>query len=173
MKKLLRLALLSLVTFNAVAGDLFTSPSTPPVITQNIVNEGTACPGVGAVGFTADGAILTCQDGLWKRSEGGLGYNQTWQLVSRVMNATYVNDTDKPILIVPSIYCNGSGNSWKRNYIYVNGIQVGQWSVADSDSGDTNTEVQPATYVVPVGQTYGVQTLAPGYCSIDRWSELR
>ncbi|WP_329031674.1 hypothetical protein [Pseudomonas aeruginosa] len=60
MKKILGLVVLSLFAISASAADLMAS-STAPTVTQNIVVEGAACPGVGATGFSSTGLLLSCQ----------------------------------------------------------------------------------------------------------------
>lgn len=65
MKKILGFVVLSLFAISASAADLMAS-STAPTVTQNIVVEGAACPGVGATGFSSTGLLLSCQSGVWK-----------------------------------------------------------------------------------------------------------
>ncbi|MGI0810848.1 hypothetical protein ACRCPG_19680 [Pseudomonas aeruginosa] len=65
MKKILGLVVLSLFAISASAADLMAS-SAAPTVTQNIVVEGAACPGVGATGFSSTGLLLSCQSGRWK-----------------------------------------------------------------------------------------------------------
>ena len=65
MKKILGFVVLSLFAISASAADLMAS-STAPTVTQNIVVEGAACPGVGATGFSSTGLLLSCQSGVWE-----------------------------------------------------------------------------------------------------------
>ncbi|MBZ3690868.1 hypothetical protein J1N40_34290, partial [Pseudomonas aeruginosa] len=82
MKKILGIVVLSLFAISASAADLMAS-SAAPTVTQNIVVEGAACPGVGATGFSSTGLLLSCQSGVWTGgAPGGVGcyvpqYNQT------------------------------------------------------------------------------------------------
>lgn len=76
MKKILGLVVLSLFAISASAADLMAS-STAPTVTQNIVVEGAACPGVGATGFSSTGLLLSCQSGVWARSDELSGGFQT------------------------------------------------------------------------------------------------
>ncbi|MBX6882468.1 hypothetical protein [Pseudomonas aeruginosa] len=69
MKKILGLVVLSLFAISASAADLMAS-SAAPTVTQNIVVEGAACPGVGATGFSSTGLLLSCQSGAWKKQAG-------------------------------------------------------------------------------------------------------
>gem|GEM_PF-4552107 len=69
MKKILGIVVLSLFAISASAADLMAS-SAAPTVTQNIVVEGAACPGVGATGFSSTGLLLSCQSGVWKGSTG-------------------------------------------------------------------------------------------------------
>lgn len=70
MKKILGFVVLSLFAISASAADLMAS-STAPTVTQNIVVEGAACPGVGATGFSSTGLLLSCQSGVWKAAGSG------------------------------------------------------------------------------------------------------
>ncbi|WP_139274994.1 hypothetical protein [Pseudomonas aeruginosa] len=76
MKKILGLVVLSLFAISASAADLMAS-STAPTVTQNIVVEGAACPGVGATGFSSTGLLLSCQSGVWLR-DGHYGGSYQW-----------------------------------------------------------------------------------------------
>ena len=69
MKKILGLVVLSLFAISASAADLMAS-SAAPTVTQNIVVEGAACPGVGATGFSSTGLLLSCQSGRWAAASG-------------------------------------------------------------------------------------------------------
>lgn len=69
MKKILGLVVLSLFAISASAADLMAS-SAAPTVTQNIVVEGAACPGVGATGFSSTGLLLSCQSGVWAKAMG-------------------------------------------------------------------------------------------------------
>jgi len=69
MKKIIGLVVLSLFAISASAADLMAS-STAPTVTQNIVVEGAACPGVGATGFSSTGLLLSCQSGVWRANSG-------------------------------------------------------------------------------------------------------
>ncbi len=71
MKKIIGLVVLSLFAISASAADLMAS-STAPTVTQNIVVEGAACPGVGATGFSSTGLLLSCQSGRWSVVGGTL-----------------------------------------------------------------------------------------------------
>ncbi|MCZ9906324.1 shufflon system plasmid conjugative transfer pilus tip adhesin PilV, partial [Pseudomonas aeruginosa] len=74
MKKILGLVVLSLFAISASAADLMAS-SAAPTVTQNIVVEGAACPGVGATGFSSTGLLLSCQSGRWAQQFSGLNYS--------------------------------------------------------------------------------------------------
>ncbi|MBZ3679467.1 hypothetical protein J1N39_33895, partial [Pseudomonas aeruginosa] len=71
MKKILGIVVLSLFAISASAADLMAS-SAAPTVTQNIVVEGAACPGVGATGFSSTGLLLSCQSGVWVANGGGV-----------------------------------------------------------------------------------------------------
>ncbi|MDS9628958.1 hypothetical protein [Pseudomonas aeruginosa] len=74
MKNILGLVVLSLFAISASAADLMAS-SAAPTVTQNIVVEGAACPGVGATGFSSTGLLLSCQSGIWRH---GVGYGGSY-----------------------------------------------------------------------------------------------
>jgi len=139
---------------------------------DGVATEGSSCPRTGLFARDVNGLPLSCQGGKWTGNVG-IGYGQTWQLVSRALNSTYVNDTAKPIMVVPTILCNGYGNSWKRVFIHIDNVEVGQFSVYDTDGGDQNVDLHPATFIVPPGQSYAVTSVDTGFCSIIQWAELR
>lgn len=53
------------------AGGLLSSTpaSSPPTMSIATAIEGASCPGVGATGFKSDGAMLTCQSGVWSKPQ--------------------------------------------------------------------------------------------------------
>lgn len=55
----------------ALAGGLLSlaMPSSPPEVSLPNAIEGAACPGRGATGFKNDGAMLTCQSGIWSKPQ--------------------------------------------------------------------------------------------------------
>lgn len=70
MKKILGLVVLSLFAISASATDLMAlsaAPGAQPAMSQNTVVEGSACPGIGATGFSSTGLLLSCQSGSWRR----------------------------------------------------------------------------------------------------------
>jgi hypothetical protein len=81
MKKILGLVVLSLFAISASAADLMAS-SAAPTVTQNIVVEGAACPGVGATGFSSTGLLLSCQSGLWKKAYGDGGFGGSYMTLN-------------------------------------------------------------------------------------------
>lgn len=71
MKKIIGLVFLSLLAISASAADLIALSNDPkPTMAANIVVEGTACPGVGATGFSSSGLLLSCQSGRWQKGAG-------------------------------------------------------------------------------------------------------
>ncbi len=76
MKKIIGLVVLSLFAISASAADLMAS-STAPTVTQNIVVEGAACPGVGATGFSSTGLLLSCQSGVWSGTGSKVVFSST------------------------------------------------------------------------------------------------
>lgn len=72
MKKILGLVVLSLLSISASAADLMAlsaDPGVQPSMGANIVVEGSACPGIGATGFSSTGLLLSCQSGVWREPE--------------------------------------------------------------------------------------------------------
>lgn len=68
MKKILGLVVLSLFAISASATDLMAlsaAPGAQPAMSQNTFFEGSACPGIGATGFSSTGLLLSCQSGSW------------------------------------------------------------------------------------------------------------
>ena len=115
MKKILGFVVLSLFAISASAADLMAS-STAPTVTQNIVVEGAACPGVGATGFSSTGLLLSCQSGMWQSPKAS---------VTPIIRATFSNYTacaaDEKI-IGGSITCCSHGEV-RYNYPSGNGWQ--------------------------------------------------
>ena len=92
MKKILGIVVLSLFAISASAADLMAS-SAAPTVTQNIVVEGAACPGVGATGFSSTGLLLSCQSGSWARQQTFLYMGTS---VANVNNACVINGDPNP-----------------------------------------------------------------------------
>jgi len=85
-----------------------------------------------------------------------LGYGQTWQNPSRVVNTTYYNSTAKPITV------NIQGSSVSNLNILCNGVIVGSVNISGSSAS--------FSFVVPAGGNY-IWNSAAG--TISTWSELR
>jgi hypothetical protein len=98
----------------------------------------------------------------WHASVGnqylGLGWTQTWQVVSRSLAVTYTNSTGRPIQV--SIYFLGSTQS---NFI-VNGLTIA--------SNSSQTGWMTVSEVIPPNATYQLVDINGGLGSLN-WYELR
>ena len=95
-------------------------------------------------------------------SDGGLGYNQTWQNVtsSRAFGVTYTNTTNKPIFV--SAY--PAQESSKTYTLTIGGVVIDNFYYG-------NATLQKAMQgIVPVGATYRVDTNSG---TLSAWLELR
>lgn len=110
MKKILGLVVLSLFAINASAADLLAS-SAAPTVTQNIVVEGAACPGVGATGFSSTGLLLSCQSGVWSQQFGGFDFVE--------LNVTSVNPGAGAVNLGMHRLCSIAGIGGERPHGYV------------------------------------------------------
>ena len=93
----------------------------------------------------------------------GLGVNQTWQNVTRVIGTTYTNSTGKPITVAIS-YTNSAANTVQGLVIAGATVYASGCPVANFGSG--------FTLVVPNGATYLTTTNA-GTMTIVTLAELR
>lgn len=92
---------------------------------------------------------------------GNLGYNQTWQAVSRAMGTVYTNSTSKPITVMVNITYNANTSS---AVLYLNGV-----AMLTSNGSTTGGYITiPMTFIVPPGSTYRIVSAYTG-----DWSELR
>lgn len=102
---------------------------------------------------------------MWQGS-GGLGYGQTWQLLtgSRALASGYTNLTGKPIFVFVSLLGPGGTNP----HAFINGMDIGECA------GGTSTWVQGAcSFVVPNNTSYGITNIGGGAPTIISWAELR
>ena len=94
------------------------------------------------------------------QGDAGLGYGQTWQLVtgSRTSGTTYYNTTGKPIML--SVQPTGVAGSLT--------VSIGGVTVASSfNTLSSNVSI---TFIVPVGLSYSVTAATT---TISLWAELR
>jgi len=106
-------------------------------------------------------------------TNGGLGYNQTWQnfpigtnpVTQRQAGSTYTNSTGKPISITVGAP-GGLGNT--INSLFVDGILVSYW---ESNIGG-NSNSGSLYGIVPPNSIYMV-THAGAAATINAWVELR
>ena len=115
---------------------------------------------VTATTFAGAGTSLT---GTANSLNAGIGVNQTWQAVTRVIGTTYTNSTGKPIMAAVSYTCTSGGTV--QGFI-INGATVyaGAVSVATTAGG--------FALIVPDGATY-VTTTNAGTLALVAWAELR
>lgn len=66
-------------------------PTSPPPVGQVIVVPGTACPGIGAVGFDSGGVLMSCQSGLWAKAAVDVPDGSVCGLASAAWGATYAS----------------------------------------------------------------------------------
>lgn len=97
----------------------------------------------------------------------GLGYNQTWQSVTRTMGTEYTNDTGKPIMLVAQASRNGVSTSGIA--ITFNGtVSVPVCYGTNSGGGNTAT----GSIIIPVGAKYVLSVSSEALNSYYIW-ELR
>jgi len=128
-------------------------------LTANAVLLGNGTSAVQAVAPGTSGNVLTSNGTTWVSGTAGLGYGQTWQVVtgSRAKDTTYTNSTGKPIIV--NIYVTETDSVTDVN-LTVNGIVV--FTINNS----TGTR-QTISAVVPNNNTYSVDN------NFTFWVELR
>lgn len=121
----------------------------------------------GGTGLNSSGTlgnILTSTGNGWVSSGVvGIGIDQTWQDLTsaRAADATYTNNTGKPITVNITIYKVGSSTP---SICYVNSVQVAY--VDGSGTGDNGVH-STVSFVVPANSTYRVTN------EFLYWAELR
>ena len=150
--------------------------------------------GSGITGTCSNTTYLSnvCATGtIFGALDQAIGYNQTWQSVSRALNTTYTNTTNKPIMVSIQPARNSSSTSdhcvlTMFVYLYVNGVFV-QTATSDTLSLPVAQYASPQnalfTYtfiqaIVPIGATYrlcslSLQQYSQEWNCISSWSELR
>ena len=134
---------------------------------NSIVSGNLTVTGAGAFGsnLTVGGSqVLTT-------TNGGLGYNQTWQnfptgtntVTQRQAGSAFTNSTSKPIYVSVRWPSNGSGFSYS---LTVDGVVVSLMS------SNTTSAVfaQTVAGIVPSGSTY---TITQSGSAFNGWAELR
>jgi hypothetical protein len=133
----------------------------------NIKLTGGADPAAGDIAGRA-GLVYDLANGWFEvqveTSVDGLGYNQTWQVLtgSRAWGVTYTNTTGRPISVMsqPNTAVNSSLT------LTVDGVIAWASAVTPSDTANI------VTGIVPAGATY-VVTRTAGTATLQSWSELR
>lgn len=143
-------------------------------VTGNVSgNAGTVTNGVYTTGNQTIGGTKTFSNtivgtiDLSTNCTNAIGYNQTWQGVTRVMGTTYTNDTGKPIMLVAR--ADRSGVSTSGIGISFNGGGVIPICYGTNSNGG-NTAV--GSIIVPVGATYVLSVISESLTSYSIW-ELR
>lgn len=124
------------------------------------VSDLTAGRTVTASNFSGAGTSLT---GTANSLNAGIGVNQTWQAVTRVIGTTYTNSTGKPIMAAVSYTCT-SGPTVQGFIINGATVYAGAVAVATTAGG--------FALIVPDGATY-VTTTNAGTLALVAWAELR
>jgi hypothetical protein len=96
-----------------------------------------------------------------------IGYNQTWQLVTRTMGVSYTNSTGKPIMLVAQANRNGTSTSGIQ-ITFGNGVTVPVCYGTNSNGGNTAV----GSIIIPAGSTYTLSVQSEALSSYSIW-ELR
>jgi hypothetical protein len=96
-----------------------------------------------------------------------IGYNQTWQLVTRTMDVSYTNSTGKPIMLVARATRNGVSTSGIQ-ITFGNGVTVPVCYGTNSNGGNTAV----GSIIIPAGSTYTLSVQSEALSSYSIW-ELR
>lgn len=127
--------------------------------------------GVNAVNFIApstNGNVLMSNGTAWVSSAfKGVGFNQTWQTVTRTMGSSYVNNTGAPIMLVAQAVRNGSSTSGIN--ITFNGTVTVPVCYGTNSYGGNNAV---GSIIIPVGATYVLSVSSEALSSYTIW-ELR
>ena len=103
---------------------------------------------------------------LDKKSNLGVGQTYNNVKTSRTTNIDYVNNSDKPILVLISVICSSQN---QQVQFLIDGIEI--QTLAVSESGREWPTIRPGfSVIVPVGATYKVTGLNT---NIMNWTELR
>jgi hypothetical protein len=118
-------------------------------LTANNVILGNGTSAVQVVAPGTSGNVLVSNGTTWVSGTAGLGYNQTWQNVTRTAGTTYTNSTGKPICLVITTV------ETVRSYglitvTFSNGVTVG----VVGDSYSYVAQQATGSIIIPVGETY-------------------
>jgi len=165
MKKILGFVVLSLFAISASAADLMAS-STAPTVTQNIVVEGAACPGVGATGFSSTGLLLSCQSGVWKGGNGSAG---TLTTLCAMCYARFdgINNTGSILMITAyygKVVLNNNYNE-DQNVYELSGYVGGTRVVNSLNANRAYSKSTSITFFVPAGSAYSITSNPPNQSS--------
>ena len=121
--------------------------------------------GDAGITFPAGGVGNLATTGTLALQSDGIGFSQTWQVVtgSRAHSTVYYNTTAKPIMVFVRMTCGTTEISGA--FVQVNGINVG----AGSSAANGQSQV---TFIVPPSQSYEIQQNS-GSPTLGTWAELR
>jgi len=146
------------------------------IVTPAIVTSGTEQVGnLTVTGAGAFGSNLTFGGSqVLTTTNGGLGYNQTWQnfpigatpVTQRNNDITYTNGTGKPIMI--TVYATYAAPSVCHMHISING---GAYFTIGLGSNSSGGNFAVGHCIIPPGSTY-IISITPGGTTTE-WAELR
>lgn len=132
-------------------------------LAANSVLLGNGTSALQAVAPGTAGNVLTSNGTTWQSTaQTGLGYNQTWQAVTRSAGVTYTNSTGKPIVVALTV--NTTSGTNEGNF-QVGGVIIYSWNNS-STSFQSRLQI-----VIPVGATYVYNNI--NNSPFADWNELR
>jgi len=132
-------------------------------LAANSVLLGNGTSALQAVAPGTSGNVLTSNGTTWQSTaQTGLGYNQTWQSVTRSAGVTYTNSTGKPIVVALTV--NTTSGTNEGNF-QVGGVIIYSWNNS-ATSFQSRLQI-----VIPVGATYVYNNI--NNSPFADWVELR
>ncbi|WP_455233522.1 hypothetical protein [Geopseudomonas aromaticivorans] len=169
MKRLFLAASIAALSFGVHAGDSTTLPAQPPEGSQ-FVEEGVPCNGVGQIGTTSAGLLLSCRDNQWKRQ-----FVIDEEVIANVRceSGNVYCSNDAPETIVRSFYDGVAAWRWTKalgpkSYCTLNTVAIGPRSKGTTamSTGDycrvfpsgTDTDTGLPLWYLRAGSRFGVET---------------
>lgn len=133
------------------------------VVNNTTGNYTITCKTASGTGVAVSGVQQIVGDGANVLSNGGVGYNQTWQNVlgSRVAGTTYYNTTGRPIMVSVTAQTTSTSNNTQ---MIVDGYAISEFGISATNN--------PFTMVALV-RPGGSYSVAVSLSSITRWFEQR